>query len=597
MGTFYPHHTFHIPVMGIGYTIDSPIKVAPYGIASVVSLVDDILMEKMREFYCKMFNRPFEPISALEKDYRARRITEYLNLLDSAVKEKFEGMKNSFQEKKSEISRYIDMLPDMSSIKKDFTALIQNNTRIQDIKSWIQNNLSVGAIDVNIMTKLDKENYSKGEKLGDEYNDAHAAIRGFANSSLNSSVVLSAGMNPKLYGYIENFEDFYPDENFSLKKSIILKVSDYRSALIQGKFLAKKGLWVSEYRVESGLNCGGHAFASDGMLMGPILEEFSTSREELINSTHELYIQALKMKNRIAPTSPLHVKITAQGGVGTAEEHRFLINHYKLDSVGWGSPFLLVKEATSMDSHTRDSLANAKESDLYLSNISPLGVPFNSLRNNTKDNEKIKRIEQGKPGSNCPKHYSSLNTEFTERPICTASRQYQQAKINELKSKNLPQEEYLLDYSKIVEKSCICVGLGTGVLIDNKLDFRVEGPGVSVCPGPNMAYFSRQVSLSSMVDHIYGRANLMDRTDRPNMFIKEISLYIDYLKTRFLEMPKPLSIKDNKYIQTFKSNIEEGIEYYKALFSSLSGDSMGNKETLQEELLGLRQKLGAALEP
>ena len=36
-------HTFHIPVMGTGFTIDTPIKVAKYGISSVVSLVDDII--------------------------------------------------------------------------------------------------------------------------------------------------------------------------------------------------------------------------------------------------------------------------------------------------------------------------------------------------------------------------------------------------------------------------------------------------------------------------------------------------------------------------------------------------------------------------
>ena len=69
----------------------------------------------------------------------------------------------------------------------------------------------------------------------------------------------SAGMNPRLYGYIADFDDFYPSR-MENKKKIVLKVSDYRSAIIQGKFLAKKGLWVSEYRIESGLNCGGHVF-------------------------------------------------------------------------------------------------------------------------------------------------------------------------------------------------------------------------------------------------------------------------------------------------------------------------------------------------
>ena len=136
-----------------------------------------------------------------------------------------------------------------------------------------------GSIDVNIMTKLDKENYRKTEKLPVEFNDAHAALRGFAQSKLKSSLVLSAGMNPRLYSYIEQFDDFYPDKNGNLKKKVIFKVSDYRSALIQGKFLAKKGIWVSEYRIESGLNCGGHAFASDGSLMGPIFEEFKNNRK------------------------------------------------------------------------------------------------------------------------------------------------------------------------------------------------------------------------------------------------------------------------------------------------------------------------------
>jgi len=37
-------HTFHIPVMGIGYTIDTPLKVAHLGIDSVISLVDDQLI-------------------------------------------------------------------------------------------------------------------------------------------------------------------------------------------------------------------------------------------------------------------------------------------------------------------------------------------------------------------------------------------------------------------------------------------------------------------------------------------------------------------------------------------------------------------------
>ena len=49
-------HTFHIPVMGLAFTVDSPLKVARYGISSVVSIVDDILIEKMREYYHTKFS-------------------------------------------------------------------------------------------------------------------------------------------------------------------------------------------------------------------------------------------------------------------------------------------------------------------------------------------------------------------------------------------------------------------------------------------------------------------------------------------------------------------------------------------------------------
>ena len=97
------------------------------------------------------------------------------------------------------------------------------------------------------------------------------------------------------------------------------------------------------------------------------------------------------------------------------------MEHYKVDSVGWGTPFLLVPEAVNIDEPTLDKLIVAKEDDLYLSNISPLGVPFNSLKGNTKDVEKLSYISKGRPGSICPKKNVALNNEFTQKGICTAS--------------------------------------------------------------------------------------------------------------------------------------------------------------------------------
>src|SRR5690554_7915236 len=111
-------------------------------------------------------------------------------------------------------------------------------------------------------------------------------------------------MNPKLYSYCDQFEDFFPTDNSLPKKKVILKVSDYRSALIQGKYLAKKGIWVSEFRIESGLNCGGHVFATQGLLMGPILQEFNEKKQDLQESMFELYNPALLAKGQSGFSKP-----------------------------------------------------------------------------------------------------------------------------------------------------------------------------------------------------------------------------------------------------------------------------------------------------
>lgn len=555
--------------MGLGFTVDSPVKVAQYGIDSVISIGDDMLLEKMRKMYCELFEKPYAEISEKIDDFRAKRITSYLNLVNELVEEKFEEIKNVTSEKSDELKKYFSLLPDSSEIKNEFKQLTEKYFNIEEISNWVKENLTVGSIDVNIMTKLDREYYRDGKKLPVEYNDAHAALRGFAESDLESSIVLSAGMNPRLYGYIGNFKDFFPDKTGYIKKKIVLKVSDYRSALIQGKFLAKKGIWISEYRIESGLNCGGHAFATDGYLMGPILAEFRDHREELTEDIFAILAKALEAQGKVVPESKLPIKVTAQGGVGTALEHDFLIEHYKVDSVGWGSPFLLVPEATTVEPNTLDKLVKAKEEDIFLSNISPLGVPFNSLRGDTGEIERLEKIAKGRPGSSCPKLHLNFNTEFTERPICTASRQYQRLKIKELDTKGLGKDQYKKEFDNIVAKSCLCVGLGTTALVEYDIERRVEGDAVLVCPGPNTAYFSKVFSLNEMVDHIYGRENVMKIEERPNMFIKELKLYIDYLKNQVLDISDDLDRKQVKYFSTFVKNMNDGIEYYKNMFSDL----------------------------
>jgi len=570
--------------MGIGFTIDSPLKVAQYGIDSVISLVDDILLEKLRKMYSEKFEIPYDEISNKINDFRAKRITSYLNLINDQTVKKFETLKNVTEEKSDDIKQYINMLPNYSTLKKEFEKLTSSGFNFSEIKDWANKNLTMGSIDVNIMTKVDKDNYLKKEQLPIEFNDAHAALRGYANSNLNSSLILSAGMNPRLYTYMGQFDDFFPNKNGEIKKRIILKVSDYRSALIQGKFLAKKGLWVSEYRIESGLNCGGHAFATDGYLLGPVLQEFKEKREELIQSIQELLNQALLSQERIVPNLSLSINITAQGGVGTEKEQRFLMDFYNIDSVGWGSPFLLVPEATTVDEKTMNQLAAAKEEDLYLSDISPLGVPFNNLKGNTKDAEKLQSILKKRPGSSCPKKFVALNKEFKESGICTASREYQYLKLKELDVANLSTEEHLKKYNTIIEKTCTCVGLGTSTLLAYNLDTKVEGNGVSICPGPNMAYYSKIMSLKNITDHIYGRAKMVTRTDRPHMFIKELNIYIDFLQKKLEDAKLSMDNKQKRYLMKFTKNLEEGVLYYKNLFEDIKNTFEDSKSQILNEL-------------
>ncbi|RXM46033.1 hypothetical protein [Flavobacterium sp. YO64] len=566
-----PLHTFHIPVMGLAYTIDSPIRVAQYGISSVVSIADDDLIEKMRNFYSTKFNIPYEEISQKFHDYRAERITSYLNLVDKIVKEKFETFKTELAESKTALENFMSMLPNTSDIKKGFQNLLDDGISFKEnIQSYIESHLFPGEIDVNIMTKLDKDNFIKNEQLPIEFNDAHAALRGFANSNLESSVVLSAGMNPRLYSYFENFKDFFPNEKNELKKKIILKVSDFRSAMIQGNFLAKKGLWVSEYRIESGLNCGGHAFATDGLLLGTILEEFRQKKEQLVQSAHDLMIKALQLKNQAFPENPLELKITVQGGVGTAEEHEFLLDHYKVDSVGWGTPFLLVPEATSVDQETRNLLMKAKEDDLYLSHISPLGVPFNTLRGTSNEILKQKRIHENKAGSSCPKKFLALSKEYDPHGICTASKKYQDIKLAELENvkDTLSADAFEKSKIKITEKSCLCVGLANASYLENDIKIKGQAQGVVICPGPNMAYFDHEVSLKEMLQHIYQGKTILRTNDRPNLFVKELKMYVDYFRNEIETISGEVSTNQLKKWNSFKTNILDGIEYYQNLFSS-----------------------------
>lgn len=583
-------HSFHIPVLGLSFSVDTPLKVACYGISSVASIVDDILLERMRKFHLEKLGKTYIEIPERESDSRSKRIAAYLNMMDDLVDEKFQHIKNEDFETGKEINKYFRLLPDTSPLKQLYADMLEEKDLVLKFRMQVslKEQMQKGAIDVNIMAKVDKLNFNKeGEEIT---SDALEALRGFAMSKLDSSVVISAGMNQRLYAFMENFKDFYPNEAGELQKKIILKVSDYRSALVQGKMLAKKGLWVSEFRIESGLNCGGHAFATEGYLLGPILEEFKQKREVMIEELKAIYSKSITDKGLEVAQYP-QTKISVQGGIGTTQEDSFLLDYYQLDATGWGSPFLLVPEATNVDNNTLDDLIKADKQDFYISNSSPLGVPFNNFRFSSMEKLRLERLEKGRPGSPCTKKYLVSNTEFTKEPICTASRKYQNLKLKALKAENLSEAEYEAEKGKITEKVCLCEGLATSAYIKNGMLKPKESTAVAICPGPNIAYFSGEFTLEEMIGHIYGKIDLLKGKERSNVFINELRLYLEYLKKDIGNSLKDLNDKKLKYFSKFQQQLQNGVEYYKNLIPMINNQTEMYRQKMMDELLELESKI------
>ncbi len=562
----------------------------------MISVVDDVLIERMRKHHALLNGEPFAPISLREHDYRAKRITAYLNLIGRLVDRQITKLKSSPFEKGSEIVRYFEMLPDFSPVKELYNRMLQTADagKRSAMEDELRSHVFAGDIDVNVMTKVDKTNAGRDRKpLPPEFSDAVAAMRGFVGSELNSSVVLSAGLNMRLFGYMEKSAGFLPGSDGRLNKKVILKVSDFRSASIQAKMLAKKGIWCSEFRVESGLNCGGHAFATDGYLLGPIMEEFKLKRESLREELSDLYSAALREKGIRINEEAMEYIITVQGGIGTAAEDAFLRERYGVEGTGWGSPFLLVPEVTNVDDGTRDLLASSGRESFYLSDASPLGISLNNLRNTSSERQIRERVEAGKPGSPCTKKYLVSNTEFTKDPICTASNEYQTLKIAELKSLGMPPAELEEKIGKVLEKECLCEGLSATAPSRGKSKERA----VAACPGPNLAYFSKIASLEEMVGHIYGRLDILGAGHRPNMFIQELGLYVEYLKKEVRKRLDSLTAKDRKYIEDFAANLKEGIAYYKSLIPGLVNETERYRDEMLGELMGFMEELSAIIVP
>jgi hypothetical protein len=123
-----------------------------------------------------------------------------------------------------------------------------------------------------------------------------------------------------------------------------------------------------------------------------------------------------------------------------------------------------------------------------------------------------------------------------------------------------------------------------------------ENHAVSICPGPNLAYFSGQYSLKEMVGHIYGRQNLLNGVNRPNLFVKEFGLYVDYLRKE-IEGTLDISAKKAKYFSKFYDQLTAGVKYYKDMIiqSDLARHIWDHDQLCRFEMIST--KLGTSLQP
>lgn len=529
-------HKIHIPVMGICYTVDSPIRVAPFGMTSVISLVDDGLLEEYRMAYAE---REGIDVGAPEHE-RVGRIRAYLDFVADEIERRFAALQGlrihgglapqfatGSAEGPNDKDRYFLMLPADSPLRKEYEQVCskQGMARI-GAEVELTSKMERGEIQANIMVNL---NHMEA---------ALDAVHGFALSKIHGSLVLSAGINLGVFEEIARHECFYRRANASGEQStapskkIILKVSDYRSALTQGRYVAKKGLEVSEYRIESGVNCGGHAFCTAKKLLPDVLKEFVANKQELFDMTRSAIE---KFAKSVPPSAP--ARITAQGGICTAEEVEQILA-LGADGVGVGTPFLLVPQATSSDRDTRRRLAAATLDDVQLTHASPLGIPFMNLLTSTAA-ELCREKADREPGFPCKQHYLCREIPGFDHPICMASREYVRHRLAEIDSMESSgsyiHEEAQRLRRETLERECICRFLGNAgreelrernpsLHFDNRevAAARTGAPlarePVTVCPGPNIAYFNREYTLLEMMQHLYGTGPQLTPADKPHAF-------------------------------------------------------------------------------
>lgn len=172
-----------------------------------------------------------------------------------------------------------------------------------------------------------------------------------------------------------------------------------------------------------------------------------------------------------------------------------------------------------------------------------------------------------------------------------ASTKCQKLKYAQLNSSDLPEKAKAQQIDQLLQKEFLCTTLCNSVAKIHDFTFVKNLSSVTVCPGPNLAYFSENYTLKELTDHIYGRINLL-KEYRQHVFINELQLYVN----QFKELVEATDFSNKRALRNYKrflSNLKEGIGYYKELYQSgtiSDANFLTNLWCCEENILALDQQ-------
>ena len=94
-----------------------------------------------------------------------------------------------------------------------------------------------------------------------------------------------------------------------------------------------------------------------------------------------------------------------------------------------------------------------------------------------------------------------------------------------------------------------------------------------------------------MVNHIYGKTNLLCDNSRGHVFINELTIYIKNFTEELKECTNNFSEKSAKKLEKYHANIMDGIEYYSKVADQLLHNAEDAKNKFINDLENLRNQL------